>query len=143
MKRIRLIAWALSVAVLPACDSEERRDAQVVIDSIRRFRQAEALDIPPLVEALKATTCKFADSCKAKDQCLKTGEPTAKAIKIKSKAERVLAGVDSGKVDTESADAMTLIKSLDEASALLKEGQAAIPACDEAVDALKRRYSLY
>jgi hypothetical protein len=141
---LRKFVFALLLAApLMACDSEEKRDAQVVIDSIRRFRQAEAEDIPPLVEALRAAPCKFDDSCKAKMECLKTGEATAKAIKLKSKAERTLAGVDSGTVDMQSADALNLIKSLDEASALLKEGQAAIPACDEAVDALKRKYSLY
>lgn len=129
--------------LLAACDSAERRDAQVVVEAIRRFRQAQAEDIPPLVEALKATECKTDDSCRAKRDCLKTGEPTAKAIKLKSNAERILAGVDSGKLDTDSAEALTVLKGLDEASALLKEGQAAIPTCDESVDALKRKYSLY
>lgn len=135
---------AMSTGLLATgCDSAERKDAQVVIEAIRRFRQAQAEDIPPLVEALRATECKFEDSCRAKTACLKTGEPTAKAIRLKAKAERVLAGVDSGKVETDSADALSLLKGLDEASALLKEGQGAIPACDEAVEALKRKYSVY
>jgi hypothetical protein len=142
--RLVLVAVVFSAPLaLAACDSAERKDAQLVLDAIRRFRQAQAEDIPPLVEALKATPCKFDDACKAKSECLKTGEPTAKAIKLKANAERVLNGIDSGKVDTTSTDALTVLTGLDEASKLLKEGQAAIPACDEAVDAMKRKYSLY
>ncbi|MFO0742308.1 MAG: hypothetical protein U0270_40920 [Labilithrix sp.] len=140
---LAVLATMASAVLVTGCDSAERRDAQVVIDAIRRFRQAQAEDIPPLVEALKATECKFEDSCRAKTACLKTGEPTAKAIKLKSNAERVLHGIDSGKLETDSAEALTVLKGLDDASALLKEGQAAIPACDEAVDALKRKYSAY
>lgn len=141
---IAALALALALAIpLAGCDSAEKKDAQVVVDAIRRFRQAQTEDIPVLVEALKATECKFEDSCAAKRECLKTGEPTAKAIKLKAKAERVLADIDSGKVDTTSADALTVLTGLDEASKLLKEGQAAIPACDESVEALKRKYGFY
>jgi hypothetical protein len=139
---IPLSALALALGVT-ACDSAERKDAQVVVEAIRRFRQAQTDDIPPLVEALKATECKFEDSCKAKQECLKTGEPTAKAIKLKANAERVLAGIDAGKIETTSADALSVLTGLDDATKLLKDGQAAIPACDESVEALKRKYSLY
>ena len=140
---IPVAVLACAGSLLVACDSAEKRDAQVVVDAIRRFRQAQTEDIPVLVEALKETNCKFEDSCGAKRECLKTGEPTAKAIKLKANAERVLAGIDSGKIETTSAEALTVLTGLDEASNLVKEGQAAIPACDESVEALKRKYSFY
>lgn len=137
------LVFLIGSPLVAACDSAERKDAQIVVEAIRRFRQAQTEDIPVLVDALKGTECKFEDSCAAKRECLKTGEPTAKAIKLKANAERVLAGIDSGKVETSSAEALTVLTGLDEASKLVKEGQAAIPACDESVEALKRKYGFY
>lgn len=143
MKPTRVLLVFCGALTLIACDTEEKKDAARIVDAVRRFRTAETADMPPLVAALKETPCKTDETCKVKDDCLKTGEATSKAIQIKTEAELALAAIEQGKLDKESPEAISLPAKLDQASALLKIGKDATTACDEGVTALKRKYSLY
>ncbi|MDF2698258.1 MAG: hypothetical protein K0S65_6641 [Labilithrix sp.] len=139
MRRVFLVA---SLVLVPACDSAERRDAETVIAAITRFRTADNASTPAMVEALKATPCTAPDVCKTRDDCIATGESTARALRIKSEVERGLAALESGTLAKDSPEAKALPAKLDEAETLLKQGHDGLAKCDEQVQALKRKHRI-
>jgi hypothetical protein len=132
------------VAVLPlvACESADRRDARSVLMAVARYRLADLPSTPAAVDALKKTPCATGDSCAARDTCAEAGEATARALVLKEEVGRTIAAVESGAVAKDSPEARALEGKLDEAELLLKKGHDALPACDEKLDVLKRRYRL-
>ena len=141
--RIRNVAvCTFTAAVLLACDSAERQDAQVVLSAIHRYRSAPNDLLPSMVDALRSTPCKQPDSCQAKDECLAVGDATAKALRLKSEVERGLDALGRGTITREAADEQAFPTKLDEAAALLKKGHDGLPRCDDAVQALKRKYRI-
>jgi hypothetical protein len=141
VKRLRsLLAPAL--VVLAACDAGERRDAEGVVAAVERFRRAENADKPRAVEALRGARCSGADVCRARDACLASAEPTAKALRLKDEVEKSLKAVEQGTLAKDSPEARSLVAKLDEAEALLNEGHDRLGACDEQMSALKRKHRL-
>jgi hypothetical protein len=137
----RAVALAVTLSCA-GCDSADRRDAQVVVSAIRRFRSADNPSTPAAVDALKATPCSAPDVCQAKDTCLVAGEATAKALRINSEVQQGLAALDKGTLVRESSEAQELPKKLDESRQLLKKGEEGLPSCDEQVQALKRKHRI-
>jgi hypothetical protein len=133
---------AIALIVLGGCDSTERRDAEVVLTAIARFRAADNASTPAMVDALKATPCVAPDACKAKDECVTTGEATAKALRLKAELEIGIGALERGTLAKDSPEAQALPKKLDEAETLLKQGHDGLAKCDEQVQALKRKYRL-
>ena len=70
------------------------------------------------------------------------GEATARAVKLKAEVSASLAALESGALPKESPEAKALAPKLDEAEALLKRGHDGLPACDEQVQALKRKHRI-
>jgi hypothetical protein len=133
---------ALLALLLVACDSAERRDAASVIAAVQRFRSADNVSTPAMVDALRATPCSTPDACKVRDECVAAGEPTAKALRLKAEVEKGLGALESGGLSKDSEEAKALPKKLDDAEALLTLGHQSLPKCDDAVQALKRKYRL-
>jgi hypothetical protein len=86
--------------------------------------------------------CSAADVCKARDACLASAEATAKAMRLKSDVEQGLAAVEKDAMPRDSEPARALPGKLDEAEMLLKEGFSLLPACDEQIMDLKKRYRI-
>jgi hypothetical protein len=141
VKLVLVLAIALVVVVV-GCESADRREANSVVTAITRFRQADNASTPSAVEALKSTPCSVTEVCKAKDACVAAGEATAKALTLKSNVERSLAKIEKGEMAPDSPEAKALATKLDEAETLLKQGHESLPACDEQVQALKRKHRL-
>jgi hypothetical protein len=131
-----------SLLVLASCDSAERRDAETVIVAVTRFRTADNASTPAMVDALKATPCTAPDACKTRDDCVSTGEATAKALRLKAEVEKGLSALEKGTLAKDSPDAKELPKKLDEAEILLKQGHDGLARCDEQVQALKRKHRI-
>jgi hypothetical protein len=131
-----------AVASLAACESAERRDAQVVLEAVVRFRKADGPSTPAAFDALKATPCVAPDVCHARDVCLAAGDPVAKGFRLKAEVERDLAALHDGTLPKDSPEAQDMPRKLEEAEELLKKGRAALAACDEAALALKRKYRI-
>ena len=127
---------------LAACDGAERRDADTVVRAVARFRAADNPSTPAMVEALRKTPCTAPDVCRARDTCLASGEATANALKLKDEVERGLAALERGALAKDAPDAQTLPAKLERAEALLVSGRDALPACDEQIQALKRKHRL-
>lgn len=125
-----------------ACDSADRRDARVVLSAIQRFRSSDNPSTPSAVDALRATPCSAPDACQAKETCLIAGDATAKALRLNAEVQQGIAALDNGTLNPETAAAQELPKKLDESRKLLKTGEDALPACDEQVQALKRRHRI-
>ena len=66
----------------------------------------------------------------------------AAAIKLKAEVARGIQAVDAGNLALGSAEAQALPKKLAEAEAGLLRGRDALPACDERVQALKRKHRI-
>lgn len=144
MKRLTSLILLLGPAlvVCSGCESSERREANSVVTAITRFRHADHASTPAAVEALKATPCSVVEVCQARDTCLAAGESTSKALMLKSEVERALAKIEKGELAPDSVEAKGLATKLDEAETLLKKGHESLPACDEQVQALKRKHRL-
>lgn len=136
-----LVAFA-ACAALAGCDGAERRDAASVVTAVARFRSADNASTPAMVEALKATPCTALDVCKTRDDCVATGEATAKALRLKTEVEQGLAALEKGTLAKDSPEAQELPKKLDEAERLLKQGHDGLTKCDEQVQALKRKHRI-
>ena len=140
--RMSLVVLCLGCLPSAACDSAERRDAQSVVAAVARFRTADNASTPAMVEALKATPCTAAEVCKTRDDCVATGEATAKALRLKSEVEQGLTALEKGTLSKDSPEAQDLARKLDEAEALLKQGHDGLAKCDEQVQALKRKHRI-
>ncbi|HVH43190.1 MAG TPA: hypothetical protein VM925_12635, partial [Labilithrix sp.] len=123
-------------------DAADRRDAATVVAAVGRFRGADNASTPAMVEALKATPCSAPDACNARDECVATGEATAKALRLKAEVEKGLAALEKGTLANDSAEAKALPKKLDDAETLLKQGHEGLPRCDELVQGLKRKHRI-
>lgn len=142
MNAKRLGALALFISVHSACTSGARQEAAQVVEAVDRFRKADNVGKPAQVESLRAVKCSATDVCKARDACLASAEATSKALRLKSEVEQGLSAVEKGTMPRDSDAAKALPGKLDEAEALLKEGFAALPACDDQIMALKRKHQI-
>lgn len=140
MKRAAGLLIVTASLASVACETPGRREAESVAIAVERFRQADNVRKPELADALRATACSVEDVCAARDACLASAEPTARALRLKVEVESVLGEVTAGTLPRDSARARELTAKLDEASGLLKEGFEALGTCDERVLALKRTY---
>lgn len=127
---------------IAACTSGNKQEAAQVVEAMDRFRKADNAAKPATVETLRAVKCSAADVCKARDACLASAEATSKALRLKAEVEQGLGAVEKGTLAKDSPEARALGTKLDEAESLLKEGFAALPACDDQVMDLKRKYQI-
>jgi hypothetical protein len=136
------LASVAVLAMLAGCTTGGKQEAAQVVEAMDRFRKADNPAKPDTVVSLRAVKCSAPDVCKARDACLASAEATAKALRLKSEVEMGLGAIEKGTMARESAEAKALPAKLDEAENLLKEGFAALPACDDQTMALKRKYQL-
>ena len=125
-----------------ACTSGARQEAAQVVEAVDRFRKADNAAKPATVETLRAVKCSAEDVCRARDACLASAEATAKALRLKSEVEQGLSALEKDAMPSDAPEARALPAKLDEAESLLKEGFRALPACDDQVMALKRKYQI-
>jgi hypothetical protein len=140
--RRALLAPLVVAGLVVGCDGAERRDARTVLEAVTRYRTADHPATPAAVDALKATPCSAADACRTRDACIASGEPTARALRLKGEVERGLSALEKGALAKDAPEAQALPAKLDEAEALLKQGHDALAACDAEVQALKRKHHL-
>ena len=138
---MKVLPAALAAALAASCTSGARQEAAQVAEAMDRFRKADNPAKPATVESLRSVRCTATDVCRARDACLASAEATARSLRLKSEVERGLFAVEKGSVSRDSAEAQALGAKLDEAETLLREGFAALPACDDQVMALKRKYA--
>jgi hypothetical protein len=136
---LRLAIAALLILV--ACDGD-RPDAERVITAVDRYRRAENPEKPARADDLRATPCSAADVCRAKEACLASAEPTAKALRLKQEVEKTLGAVERGELPQDSPEARALPKKLDDAEAFLKDGFDHLTSCDAEIIALRRKHRL-
>jgi len=137
--------WAIALALcLAGCadQSKEKTEAANLQRALERYRQADNLLRPSAAEALAATPCTAKDVCEAKEACVASSAPTARALNLKREVERGLADIESGKLSPAAPEAKALPGKLDEASALVDQGQKALQGCDEKMLAVRRHYGL-
>lgn len=140
MRSVRL-ACTLLAASLCACASP-KPEAAAVINAVDRFRRAENPQKPAAADALDAVACSDPEVCAAKDACAKSARATAKGLKLKNEVERGLADVESGKLAKDDPAAQALQGKLLESMSANDEGHRLLPACDDKILTLKRKYGL-
>jgi hypothetical protein len=138
MKRWTALALALACA---ACASGKRESASLVA-AVDRFRVAEMGAKGPLADAIDAVPCSVAEVCAAKEACLASARPTARGAALKAEVESALGDLHAGRMTQEEAASRHLAGKLDEASQLLGDGFAKLPACDARITALRLEYGL-
>jgi hypothetical protein len=136
------LAILAAAALLVGCDGEERRDAESLVAAVGRFRAADLSSTPAMVDALRATPCRAAEVCAAKDTCLVAGDALSRSLTLKAEVAKGLSAVEKGTLPRDSAEAKAMPAKLDEAEVLLKKGYDGLPACDDQVRALKRKHRI-
>jgi hypothetical protein len=137
----RSTSLVLLVAACVSCASGKRESASLVA-AVDRYRMAEMGAKGPLAAAIDAVPCTVAEVCAAKDACVASARPTARGAALKAEVEAALADLHAGKITQEEAASRRLAGKLDEASQLLDEGHAKLPACDARITALRLEYGL-
>ncbi len=138
----RFVVPALACVAIAACESGPRREASSIVIAVERFRQADNASRPSAAEALRAAACSDTEVCEARDACLAFTEPTARALRLKHDVEAGLRDMESGALAADSGAARALPQKLEQAEAMLLEGQSRLGACDDRILALKRRHRL-
>lgn len=125
-----------------ACTSGARQEAAQLTEAMARFRKADNRSKPAMLEGLRRVPCSYDDVCAARAACLLSAEATAQSLLLKSDVEQRLVAVEDGTTAKGAAEVQELSTKLDEAKTLLEKGFAALPACDDLVLSLRRKYSL-
>jgi hypothetical protein len=134
--------WAVCLAIAlgsVACTSTHR-EAASLIEAVDRYRKAEMNAKGPLADALAKVPCSAAEVCAAKEACLATARPTVKGMALKAEVEAALGALRRDGGSLEGASSKGLVQTLDQATGLLEEGEARLPACDARVTALRLEY---
>lgn len=135
---VSVIAVATSLA---ACKSA-KPEAERLVSAVTRYRQTDDERKADMAQALADTPCTDADVCAAKQACVASAEPTARAIRLKRDVEQSIEQIERADALPEGAVADGLKAKLEEAKRLFDQGFQALPACDERVQGLKRRYGI-
>jgi hypothetical protein len=142
VRPLRAPALAAVVLVVAGCDGAERRDAETVVSAVGRFRAADFAATPGAVEALRSTPCQSAETCRVRETCVAAGEAMVSALKLKAEVAKGIQAMDAGKLPLGSEEAQALPKKLAAVESGLQRGRDALPACDEGVQALKRKHRI-
>ncbi len=142
-RRVSLVGLRLSVllACTASCSQGARQEAAQVAEAMDRFRKAENPSKPAMLSALANVQCSHPDVCSARAACVASAEPTATSLRLKSEVEQALRAVEKGNLAKDTAEAEALGPKLDQAETLLKQGFAALPACDDHIMRLRRKYA--
>ncbi len=133
-------ACGLLFASVAACNPEPRRQAARLLLAAEHFRRAQNIDKPQLIDEVRRTQCDPEPICRARELCLASFSPTADGLRRKAALDKALVEVKRGSLPQTPEALEGLSASLDEAEALLREGNDRLPPCDEALLALRRAY---
>lgn len=122
----------VSFAVVAACTSASRRDAERALSAGVRVRVLEEEAQRQAVQELQALSCDDRDVCQVRNACLAVAEPTARALQNKNQVKALGTDLD----EPTRARALQL---LDEADAQLAAGKLAVEGCEAALTMLERR----
>jgi hypothetical protein len=142
MREVARILSLLLLLDVSACDFGAKGEAQAVANAVDRYRRADNPQKPAAAGELEKVACTDAEVCALKDTCLKSARPTAEALVLKHEVERGLAELESGRMDKDDPKAKALMPKLERSAQLLDEGHRALPACDDKLLAIKRKYGI-
>ena len=132
----------LACAALSFACASAKREAAELVAAVDRFHRAENADKPAREKAIEAVVCADEEVCEAKRLCEAATKDTAAGLLLKAEVERGLAALEKGSLQKTDPEAQALSGKLDEAGRLLGEGHVRMPACDDKILDLRRRYAL-
>ncbi|MBW2454913.1 MAG: hypothetical protein JRI68_10395 [Deltaproteobacteria bacterium] len=129
---------ALLLALAGACwgcgPSEEKREAQAVLTAIDKVRKAEHRGRAPLLAELDKLQIKGSQAVQARTTCATAYRALDDAEAVTAKAEKEVAAHISAGVEPPTE----LLTRLEEVQKLLDGSEAQMPACQQAIKALKQ-----
>jgi hypothetical protein len=134
--------WATWLVCAAAACSSAKQEAAALVAAIDRFHRADNTEKPARAKSIARVACTDAEVCETKKLCETATTATADALILKVEVEARLAELESGALAKTDDVAKALPGKLDEAEQKLKEGHAAMPACDQKVLALRAHYDL-
>ena len=133
---------ALAALLALACTPRGKEETAMLIAAVDRVRGAPDASKSDAVAPLKAVPCDEPSICEVKKECVAFAEKTVAGLALKTEVERTLAAVTAGKLAAADPAAQALPGKLDDASRLLREGEASLVKCDERLVHLKREWRL-
>ncbi len=131
----------VTLAALVRCSSA-KPEAATLVSSVELFHRASNEERPGRADAIGAVPCHDAEVCAAKAACADATASTAAALRLKNEGEVLLSAVQARTTSADDPAVKALPAKLDQASALLKRGHDAMPACDHKILVLRERYGL-
>lgn len=137
--------WRLGILALSplfACrdDADAKREATTLVAAIDNFRAADNAYKPAAAKAVGAVACTDKNVCEAKQACFAAIDATARGIALDREVEQGLTDVEAHRLAADDPSVRALPEKAKQARALLDQGHAAMPACDEKIVALKVRF---
>jgi hypothetical protein len=136
---MRSAASALLLAAIAGC-SHGKPETAALVDAVGRFHDADNAAKPAAADAVARVVCTAADVCDAKKLCLAATEPTAQGMRLKAEVQQGIEALAAKELSPDDDAAKALPGKLDEASRLLEQGHAAMPACDTRLFELRKTY---
>lgn len=135
---LSMVAIALGTL---ACASS-KNEAASVLNAVDRYRRAENAQKPAQAAALESVQCSDPEVCDVKSTCLKSAQATSRALVLKAEIEKGVADIEANRIAKDDPAAQALHGKWEESVRLLEEGHKLMPACDDKVLSLKRKYGL-
>lgn len=141
MSRSYDLALVGALLVMTACDEAAKKEATDLDRAFLSYREADNTRRPELATRLEAVACTAKDVCDAKAACVATAKPTGEGLAKKHAVEAFMAN-ELSKLAPGDPKALEMLVELDAAEKLLVRGKDAMPACDEAMRALRKAHGL-
>lgn len=113
-----------------------------MISAVDRYRRVDNAQKPAAAAEIEKVACSDPEVCETKRLCLESAKATSRALVLKAEVERGLADLEAGRLSKDDPKAKELQQKLDESARLLGEGYRAMPACDDKMLVLKRKYGI-
>lgn len=137
-----VVACALVLSPLAACESVGRRETASLAAAVERFQRAPNDGRPAAAPGVAAVACTDPAVAQACVVCIEATKVTARALSAKARVEEALEALRRGTLTPEEAKSRHLDEELAAAMKDLQAGQAKMPLCEERLAALKREHGL-
>jgi hypothetical protein len=125
-----------------ACGRSAKQEATRLVEAVDRFRRADNRQKVAAATAVSAAGCTDPEVCDARGACVAAVDATSRALALKDEVSRAVDDLAAKKLKPEDPVAQALPGKLDEAEALLHEGRAKMPACEDRITNLRIKYGL-
>jgi hypothetical protein len=134
--RIPRVRFALFLAVF-SCTNPARQEARSLVEAVDRYHKAENPEKPAAADALEKVACTDEEVCAAKEACTKAAAAMANGLRKQEHAAGAINAMSDGSLAKNDPSVLAAALEVEEADQLMRQGNDAMPACDDKIAALR------